>query len=266
MKYETTQGQYTDFLNSLKENQSGQLFLDTYNHIDYRLTITIENGKYVCYRPDRACNFLDQHRPLTLADWMGLRLISELEYEKAARGPLSPKVGELAWGASDQTAQELISIEGVENGTEAPLPDNANYHFSSNNLVGGDGDRGPVRTGIFARENSNRTLSGASYYGVMELSGNLADVIVCIIKNVEPNWYYYPRGFQYFSGDGEIDSVFTKANSFKNLKPNGDLINFYTQPGLARHYKVSSVSYGFIFNQSWCYGGVRLSRNAPDLP
>ncbi|MFO8087554.1 MAG: SUMF1/EgtB/PvdO family nonheme iron enzyme, partial [Bacteroidales bacterium] len=44
---------------------------------------------------------------------------------------------------------------------------NAFHSSNSTNLSG------PARVGIFATNNSNRKQSGASYYGVMELSGNL---------------------------------------------------------------------------------------------
>ena len=127
MKYKTTQGQYTDFLNSLSETQiSGALLFP--NTVQFRFTITYEDGKYVCPRPDRACNYLNSYKPVSLADWMGLRPMSAMEYEKAARGSLNPVLEEYAWGGDGETRVELTGLSGEENGTELPQPENANIN------------------------------------------------------------------------------------------------------------------------------------------
>lgn len=253
MKYETTQGQYTDFLNSLTEYQISSANLFWNGTPDKRYAITFENGKYVCFRPDRSCNYIQSKPSHSISDWMGLRPLSELEYEKASRGPLNPVVNEYAWGSKE--GMEITAIEGEENGTEIPFPENANYHYSFNNLSGGDGGNGPVRVGIFARENTNRITSGCSYYGVMDLTGNLCECMVLIIDN-----NIYDRGFQDFQGDGEI-SEDGKANSFLNLTPDGSYFNDFFSIENGRFFVISTYigsSYGFT--------GARFNRTAPELP
>lgn len=70
------------------------------------------------------------------AAWAGLRPMTELEYEKACRGPLAPVAGEYAWG--------------TPNSKQAP------------------------DSGV------GREQTGASYWGIMDLSGGLWDRVVTI--------------------------------------------------------------------------------------
>ncbi|MBE0672641.1 MAG: hypothetical protein IH588_18855, partial [Anaerolineales bacterium] len=249
MKYETTQGQYADFLNTLNPNQISNAYLFP-NTIQNRFTITLQEGKYVCSRPDRACNYLEDKRPASLADWMALRPMSAMEYEKAARGPLNPVVNEYAWGTASSVIMTGISSE--ENGTEFPLPENSNIRGSAS-LSGGDGGQGPVRAGIFARENTDRITSGESYWGVMELSGNMGE---CMQELTYDGTY---RGYQDNHGDGEIP-YHGYANSLKYLHKNGYLENL-SQAYSLRYSRVSF--YSVYYNE---YSGARFVRNAPELP
>ncbi|HZK09256.1 MAG TPA: SUMF1/EgtB/PvdO family nonheme iron enzyme [Bacteroidales bacterium] len=261
MKYETTQGQYTDFLNSLTENQisSSFLFPTDPNAKYYRFTITYEDGKYACARPDRACNYLVGYGPVSLADWMGLRPMTELEYEKAARGPLNPVVNEYAWGNTSETGQQLLAIAGSENGTEMPQPENANWRYLENHINGGDGGNGPVRAGIFANETSSRLSAGAGYYGVMELSGNLAEIAI-ELTNFDD---YYLGGFRSYidaHGDGELNSN-GRANSILRLNPDGTKFMIDNIDFSSRGY---NVSYSRFEYGAWV--GARYVRNTPVLP
>ncbi len=56
---------------------------------------------------------------------------------------------------------------------------------------------GPVRVGIFAQAGSAREQAGASYWGIMELSGNLCErpVSICNLAG---------RGFTGLPGDGVL--------------------------------------------------------------
>jgi len=251
MKYETTQGQYSDFLNSLSESQitQSELFPNT---IQYRFTITLQDGKYVCSRPDRACNYLYNYRPLSLADWMGLRPMSALEFEKSARGPVNPTPNENASGTIYN--EPMYAITGEENGTELPAEPAANYNApNSNSLSGGDGGYGPVRSGIFAKENTDRLGSGASYYGVMELSGNMAECMTELFYSDDS------RGCMDFHGDGEIFE-WGYANSFFYLDQYGNLNGFNTI-SIRRYTRISNYEGGSIY-----FIGARFVRNAPILP
>jgi formylglycine-generating enzyme required for sulfatase activity len=57
-----------------------------------------------CYKarvPDRICNFFNWTDGFAYAAWAGLRPITELEFEKACRGPRQPVPSEYAWGPAE---------------------------------------------------------------------------------------------------------------------------------------------------------------------
>lgn len=103
-------------------------------------------------------------------DWACLRPFTEMEYEKACRGPLVPVLREYAWGTdliasggpytvsnagqASETVTNMSSIEG-----------NALYQVTSNTGAI------QLRGGAFATATSTRINSGAGYYGAMELTG-----------------------------------------------------------------------------------------------
>jgi hypothetical protein len=118
-------------------------------------------------------------------DWDALRPMTELEFEKMSRGPLLPSAGEYIWG--NQTISSGVAISGTtEDGTENVTTPNANANYNNSTFTGGDSslgvgyNQGPLRGGIFAGSNSTRASSGASYYGVMDLGGNLKEHVVTI--------------------------------------------------------------------------------------
>jgi formylglycine-generating enzyme required for sulfatase activity len=230
MKYEITQGQYTDFLNMLTRNQQKRRVLSNISHdavgniyvmsdaqsIANRNVIrcpSIGNGTNIpivfsCSRPDRACNFMftyDFLDALAYADWSALRPMTELEYEKACRGPNYPTPSEYAWGNTSIIAAYQIS--GEENGTEKIITQNANCNFGYQNFSGGDVGSGPLRVGIFATSSTTtREQSGASYYGVMEMSGNIGEQCVSISNSLT-------RSFDGSHGNGELSSDGNTDNS-----------------------------------------------------
>jgi hypothetical protein len=61
------------------------------------------------------------------------------------------------------------------------------------------GNNGPVRVGIFSNGTSGRVSAGASYWGIMELSGNLWERPVTIGNETG-------RAFTGTHGDGVLDS------------------------------------------------------------
>jgi hypothetical protein len=112
--------------------------------------------------------------------------MTELEFEKMSRGPLLPNAGEYIWGSQNIAAATTISGTS-EDGTETiTAPVNANANYNNTTFSGGDSsqgagyDQGPLRGGIFAGSPSTRVSSGASYYGVMDLGGNLKERVVTI--------------------------------------------------------------------------------------
>lgn len=145
--------------------------------------------------PDRAF-VSSEAATLAYLDWSGLRPMSEFEYEKAARGTVAAVQGEFAWGTAD--------VALVTYGTVAPfqttlaqdgLPGEApsiNYNTQGGNawtrativtLTTGIPILGPARVGMFAKESYGageapaRIQSGAGYYGVMDLTGNVSELV-----------------------------------------------------------------------------------------
>lgn len=186
MKYEVSQGQFADFL-----TLTGGYTQPTGNR--YTITET-STGTYVAGRPDRACNYLSWADGTKYADWAALRPMTELEFEKACRGPLSDD--SYVWGS--QNAIIATTLSGVEDGTETVITPNANCNQTSN-LSGGDGGRGPLRCGIFAGQSLNRERAGATYYGILEMGGNVWERCVTIGNSVG-------RDYEGSHGDGDIYS------------------------------------------------------------
>lgn len=198
MKYEISQQCYVDFLNTLTRPQqitrvesdiSGTTvtkrwvmidleFTAFRSYISCRTTIPAQPAPVEFYAdqyPDNvedenvgnnvACGFLSFNDVAAYLDWAGLRLLTELEFEKCGRGNATALANEFAWGNNIYHSHSGILNLGTPN--ETP-----NDPFS--NIVS-DYSNGPLRVGCFARVNSHRTTSGSGFYGCMELSSNLAE-------------------------------------------------------------------------------------------
>jgi formylglycine-generating enzyme required for sulfatase activity len=185
MKHEITQGEYTLFLNkvSVAVKNAGTYFP---NKTDARHGIVKNGGtgttpaSYDLKNPGdafRACNFLSAKDVLAYLDWAGLRPMTELEYEKSCRGllavPSAPNNDQYAWGSISINNAAGLSNEGQNN--EAPSNVEANCVVGKAG-AGGTASAvlaGPIRSGGFATPVSSRTKAGATYWGIMEMSGNL---------------------------------------------------------------------------------------------
>jgi len=199
MKYEISQGQYTEFLNKLDGTQDGTRYPDYYNSARY--TITAPTTNHVAVVPDRACNQLNWADVSAYADWAALRLMTELEFEKACRGPETPVANEYAWGTNTIMADQSRTLSGAENGTETVInPSTAagGANYGNKAHISSDAGKGPLRCGIFATNNCSRVAAGAGYYGVMELSGNVYER--CVMVGDTDG-----RKFMGTHGDGVLD-------------------------------------------------------------
>lgn len=172
MKYEISQGQYASFLNHLDPEQALLRYPD-FNGL-HRYAIARQTNLYVAAASDRACNYLAVIDVFSYLNWAGLRPASELEYEKACRGTMPPEPNEFAWGST--SIGSITNFSGSDgSGFETVQPASANANYSATRSP-----TGTVRVGIFAQSGSSRQSSGAGYYGVMELSGNVSELTVSV--------------------------------------------------------------------------------------
>ena len=219
MKYEITQGQYVQFLNTLTATQQGNRWA-TGNFNSFRYFIKkATNGLFgvdadddagtdnssALYSlmnesadgADVACNWLSWMDVAAYADWAALRPMTELEFEKAARGQQTAVDDEYAWGNTTiETATTSLSNGGAAN--ETPNQGNLNYSSSTPD--------GPYRVGSFADGSSTRTNSGAGYYGALELSGSLWERTVTVGNSTG-------RAFAGTAGDGSLSAAGHATNS-----------------------------------------------------
>lgn len=211
MKYEVSQEQYVNFLNRLTlrdqkkrigrsfdnlevgdyvfgeggnvkdpSYRNGIVLLEKYTAIDtpavfgFNLS-PVSPQNFPDDGKDVACNFLSPDDMLAYLDWIGLRPHSETEFEKSCR-ERNPQIlsgdDSWAWGLTLPNAlqwpmdvanagednEQVVNNKNVNGALPAPYPS-------------------PVRVGAFATAaTSTKEQTGASCWGIMELSGNLAEI------------------------------------------------------------------------------------------
>lgn len=234
MKYEITQHAYADFLNTLNPEQQanratvnpfagkGSLALVapgyTGNPLQYRNYVRIRipaqaetddypakgavyghsiTGANVDSLWEResnggniACNFLSWDDGLAYLDWACLRPMTEMEFEKACRGRQFLRRG-MAWGEQYGIAANPYAITDAGKATEI-----SSYEATCYLETG----KAPwvMRVGAFAKDSTMRNEAGASYFGIMEMSGNLWER--CVNVSTEAGRSFIPR-----EGDGAIN-------------------------------------------------------------
>lgn len=207
MKYEVSQALWVSFFNTLTATQRSARDITAAggknsdgvvnrNGVAYSGT-----GEATTTLPAVPINFVSRNDAMAFLDWAALRPMTELEYEKAAKGPATPSPGWFAWGNSTikQGARYALASAGtttetVTSGTFATSVGNAVYGGETDNpnVIGSttasqgpvypSGTVGPFRVGIFAGSTTpaTRVQAGASYYGIMELSGNVAEGVITV--------------------------------------------------------------------------------------
>ena len=213
MKYEMSQQQYVDFLNSLTRVQQAARV-----ETDLSVGVSAVNERYVMnglptmgYRNGIRCDAtIDPNSSITFycdangndiggeaddgqwvaanemnlsdvaafLDWSAIRFMTELEYEKACRGPLPPLPNEFPWRTASITSgpftldNAFTTSEGLATGYSSTVG-NAMYGGATANA-------GSMRVGSFAANpaNTGRISAGAGYYGAMELAGNQVELVI----------------------------------------------------------------------------------------
>lgn len=199
MRYELTEREYADFLNTLTADQvrarnpaqpcaSNRLLAACPAEAQpavrrYGLTTV---PPFITFAPTRPVHPLSWIDAAAYADWAGLRPYTELEYEKAARGPRYPEPGTYAWGttrihrgrytlASDRSRLERVTNPGWAVGNAAFVETMGDPTPDCHSCL-----RGPLPAGTFARDTAGAEEAGTSYYGIFELSGNLIERVVSV--------------------------------------------------------------------------------------
>jgi len=187
MKYELSQGNYVSFLNTLgnqssffRSNLGGKEYYKGRGGIK-RVDGMYLEGVYMTDYPERPANYISWDDGCAFADWAGLRPMTELEFEKAARGPANVLPGDYPWGSS---SSEMVS----------------RYYDREGNLV--------FEKGIAEKDlsDSNLEMYGASYFWVMDLGGSLWERVVTIGSNKG-------RSFKGTHGDGFVDQFGNATNA-----------------------------------------------------
>ncbi|MBL7728882.1 MAG: SUMF1/EgtB/PvdO family nonheme iron enzyme, partial [Dinghuibacter sp.] len=170
MKYEITQGQYTDFLNKLSPAQFASRY-DAFNYnsnhggfTQTRYNITGTHPNMTTITPELPAVYVEWYDAAAYADWAALRPITEMEFEKACRGTAAPVSGEYAWGTATINTNSYFPILNAGQTNEAA---GGGYSTTVGNAWY-DQTRAfdaAVRVGIFAAHpsNTNRVTAGATY-------------------------------------------------------------------------------------------------------
>ena len=158
-----------------------------------------------------AANFLYWSDAAAFLDWAALRPMTEFEYEKAVNGPDALGYPQFASGTYIQVPN--ISTIGILNpytASETVTHTNLNQNYINTNEFWGPSTNGtntgqPLRSGFVADNLSTRLSSGGTFYGVMEMTGNLWEPVVTA-ANVAG------RSFNGSLGDGSISGLTGQAN------------------------------------------------------
>ncbi len=235
MKYELTSQQFVDFLNTLTRKQQQSMvesdisadeiknyYVKTNSDIEHLRNSIVAakkgNGnivpvRFYTYAPARAVNFMSWANIAAIGDWAGLRPITELEYEKACRGPKEAVPDEGAWGTTD--AGRVDTFDGADgSGYEKKVPETglvnacfgggiAPFDVGKKLVPDNPGFEGPVSGEVFENTRhqgiDEKINDGASYYGVRNLSGNLWERCVTIGHDLG-------RIYDARHGDGVLDA------------------------------------------------------------
>ena len=234
MKYEVSQEQYVKFLNSLSFNQQvgrtnispasaiGSWPIQNASPNNARNGIRIMTPGIATTTPavygcdlnvngnfneindgqNIACNWISWQDLMTYLDWVGLRPMTEMEYEKVCRGSGVPTVAnEYAWGTTTILQATSGSLTNGGQGSEVSTASgNGLCAYGSSNST----TFGPLRSGFSAGAATNRVQAGSSFYGVMDMSGNVFEQCV-------GGYNFNYSSFNGLNGDGTIT-----ANGFFN--------------------------------------------------
>ena len=248
MKYELSQAGYVDFLNTLTQIQQANRTTAPINSAigtrvmpptsnNFRNYIEIKspaagvatavygcdaNSNNIFDEPNDgewvSCNFLNWIDAAAYMDWSGLAPMSEVQYEHICRGanttgPLPAVYGEFAWGTNSVYGSPyVLSNAGAANEV---ITNNTTGFGNAEwaNTVPSVPENGGLRNGIFATPTSDRISSGATYYGVMDMTGGLSEYCISMGTVAGRSTRLTPNGNGVISANGYALLTFTSPQS-----------------------------------------------------
>ena len=246
MKYEVRQGEYAAFLNALPADLAQRRAFLARDGVEEQASGSIHrrDERFVADAPARPCNFLSWTDSCAFADWMGLRPMSELEFEKASRGRERPTRLDYPWGTADRTSLKRRVTE-TRDLTHASTDDE--------------------------RSLSRESLAehGASYYRVFDLSGSLWERVVSIGHPIG-------RAFEGTPGDGKLDPETGEATNEDWPKASADGrkadgigyrggAEYFAEPSITNPYSPVGARTYAAWNDAYRYKtySARACRTAP---
>ena len=168
-RYEITQGQYADFLNTLPSGQASSLHYGTVANGHNMTNSGTYPNKYVAVDPNAAKNFLSFDDGWRYLSWAGLRPPTEMEFEKAGRD-LSPDARIYPWGSTP--VPDLVTYTPPsESGTCIKKFLNYNNTTGCTKVL----DVGRYMSGDVYRTPAE---TGASPWGIADLAGNVWELSI----------------------------------------------------------------------------------------
>jgi hypothetical protein len=218
LKYELSEQQYADFLNTLTSSQIANIGVAGFG-------ITLANGQYFSSTPNRACGNSTNVRFFSFCDWSGLRPLSLLEFNKVSYGPIKP-----------------VYLSGGCGGNIDGYPASGSTSGSINTFD-------LLDVAFYTSATSNRIQSGASYYGVINLSGNAHEPIVSLdylnFSTINGNGFLSLSGSHDVQNWNSISSTYIDVLKNVNYNCVDPQIGYYNAGGT-----FTTNKYGFRYCRS----------------
>ena len=226
MKHELTRQSFLDFLNTLTETQrtallskctrvdnKGVTYYEFWGSANTISIETLENGRTHLSnsQPWRALVFREgtgstygysgDEQYLAYLDWAALRPMTDLEYEKACRGPRRPIPMEMPWGTPSFVLLSLL--QNANTASERSATPYAPFQ---------QGGTYSVRLSQYPQSNWHASIdaadaaeAGASYYGALDMAGNSCERCVYTYSGAPTagNLHSVAR-YSGLHGDGEL--------------------------------------------------------------